>query len=353
MSTPMHRLILSALALFGALSCSEPDALAHPPSAHRPPPVDVPVAPHALPEVSVQVQTAHGAELPTYWQGQSLYVAGQVGQRYSIRLTNNTGERVEAVVTVDGRDVVSGEVGNFKTQRGYVMDPWGHVVIDGFRRSLDQVAAFRFSDPGQSYSARRGTPQHVGVIGVAVFKERRRARPRPRPAPIYAPDPQPTRPHVYTRPTPDPYPAARHGGGRSKSAAPQGAAAEDASMGEAEAAPSRRRAKRDSSVADYGSGSGARGSAGGRGRSYAPAPPRQNELGTRYGETRTSRVREVEFKRRNRRRPDTVLTVYYDSWDGLVARGVIDPLPTPYVAPQPFPRNDARFAPPPPGDYRR
>jgi hypothetical protein len=70
---------------------------------------------------------------------------------------NNSGERVEAVVTVDGRDVVSGELGNYKTQRGYVIEAYGSVVIEGFRQSLDQVAAFRFTDIGNSYSARRGS----------------------------------------------------------------------------------------------------------------------------------------------------------------------------------------------------
>jgi hypothetical protein len=107
----------------------------------------------------------------TYWHGGSLYAAGQNGERYNLRVQNNTGERVEAVVTVDGRDVVSGELGNYKRQRGYVIEAYGSVVIEGFRQSLDQVAAFRFTDIGNSYSARRGSGQHVGVIGVAVFKE--------------------------------------------------------------------------------------------------------------------------------------------------------------------------------------
>ena len=95
-----------------------------------------------------------------------------------------TGERVEAVVTVDGRDVVSGELGNYKRQRGYVIEAYGSVVIEGFRQSLDQVAAFRFTDIGNSYSARRGSGQHVGVIGVAVFKEYQPRRARPQPTPI-------------------------------------------------------------------------------------------------------------------------------------------------------------------------
>src|SRR6185503_4732286 len=80
------------------------------------------------------------------------------------------------------RDAVSGDLGDYANQRGYLIEPWGSLLVEGFRRSLDEVAAFRFSDKGQSYSARRGTPEHVGVIGVAVFSE----RPHP-PAPVWRP----------------------------------------------------------------------------------------------------------------------------------------------------------------------
>ena len=70
--------------------------------------------------------------------------------------------------------MISGQVGDYSKQRGYVIDAYDSVLIEGFRRSMNTVAAFRFTNPGDSYSSRRGTPQHVGVIGVAVFKERAR-----------------------------------------------------------------------------------------------------------------------------------------------------------------------------------
>src|SRR2546422_280885 len=79
--------------------------------------------------------------------------------------------RVEAVVSVDGRDVVSGNPGDYMRERGYIIPPHGSVVVDGFRQSLSRAAAFRFSRPGSSYSSRMGTPENVGVIGVAFFGE--------------------------------------------------------------------------------------------------------------------------------------------------------------------------------------
>ena len=59
---------------------------------------------------------------------------------------NRTHQRIEAVVTVDGRDVISGQVGDYTKQRGYVIDAYDSVLIEGFRRSMNTVAAFRFTN---------------------------------------------------------------------------------------------------------------------------------------------------------------------------------------------------------------
>ncbi len=99
------------------------------------------------------------------------FILGSSGQRYTILLENRTGASFEAVVTVDGLDVVSGQTGSF-ANRGYVIRPYGQVEIRGFRQSLDRVAAFRFGSVGDSYAADRGDARNVGVIGVALFAER-------------------------------------------------------------------------------------------------------------------------------------------------------------------------------------
>lgn len=273
-------------------------------------------------EVSLTVEGASGGALPTYYHGGSVYVAGQLGERYNLRVQNNTGERVEAVVTVDGRDVVSGQLGNYKTQRGYVIEAYGSVVIEGYRQSLDQVAAFRFTDVGNSYSGRWGTPQHTGVIGVAVFKEYHPRRQRQPPAPI------------ATRPYYDPYYGDYQGaGGRAEASEAPAPAPADASA--AKSAPSGGAYYRDEARRNY---------------------ERSPQLGTQYGESTYSAVREVTFERKHKRRPDVLMTVYYDSKDNLRARGVpVDPYyhsPPPPVDPRPWPEErHNQYAPPPPRRY--
>jgi hypothetical protein len=97
-------------------------------------------------------------------------VAGGPGARYSVRLVNTSGERVLAVVAIDGVNVISGETASV-AQRGYVLEPWQRTEITGWRKSDDEVAMFEFTALADSYAARTGRPLDVGVIGVAVFRE--------------------------------------------------------------------------------------------------------------------------------------------------------------------------------------
>jgi len=99
------------------------------------------------------------------------YVVGEPGHEYSVRIRNCSDRRVLAVVSVDGVNVVTGETAA-PDQSGYVIDPYGYVTIEGWRKDLDRTAAFYFSDPGDAYATRTGRPDDLGVIGVALFRER-------------------------------------------------------------------------------------------------------------------------------------------------------------------------------------
>src|SRR5262249_5233328 len=57
----------------------------------------------------VQVIRENGETLPTYAARDRFYVQGSAGERYTIRISNPTAHRVEAVVSVDGLDAIDGE----------------------------------------------------------------------------------------------------------------------------------------------------------------------------------------------------------------------------------------------------
>ena len=258
-----------------------------------------------------------GSSRTVYQHRGRYYVAGAQGQRYEIRVYNHTGRRVEAVVTVDGRDVIDGRPGTL-SKRGYLLEAGSSVTIDGFRTSSTQVAAFRFSPVAASYAARMGDAANVGVIGVALFPERVWRQP----VVVAPPPPSPVDPRYY---------APGYGGGGLGTAMQEDApaAAADAALGgqsEAKSSASFRR----------------------------PGPPERPGLGTAFGERRYSAVQEVSFERQDPERPAAVVQVRYNDWNGLVAAGVVPP-PRPRLSEQqrreqanPFPA-DGPFATPPPG----
>jgi hypothetical protein len=130
-----------------------------------------PASARHLVELSV-VDRDNGESLqPVAYRGDR-WVPGIPGHRYSVRLRNTTGERVLVVLSVDGVNAVSGQTAD-PSQGGYVLDPWESTEIDGWRKSLDEVAQFVFTDLADAYATRTGRPDNVGVIGIAVFREAR------------------------------------------------------------------------------------------------------------------------------------------------------------------------------------
>jgi hypothetical protein len=118
------------------------------------------------------VDREHGTELPEYRARGETWIAGAPGHRYAVRLRNDSSERVLVVLSVDGVNAVSGETAA-AAQTGYVLDPWETADIAGWRKSLDDIAGFVFTDLPDAYATRTGRPDNVGVIGIAVFRERR------------------------------------------------------------------------------------------------------------------------------------------------------------------------------------
>lgn len=227
------------------------------------------------------------------------WVAGRPGRRYAIELRNTSGGRVLAVTSVDGVNVLSGETAGWE-QAGYVLGAGESYQVTGWRKSNAEVAAFTFTDSPSAYAERTGRPANVGVIGVALFRER-------------VPEPV----HSYR-------------GGE-----------EPAMPG----APSAARPREDlASSLDSVSGGASAGSPANGTRNQAAA-----KLGTGHGAREGSQVAETQFVRAQSA-PNEVIRIRYDSLDNLIAMGVIR-RPRPLVpAVNPFPDSRARqFVPDPPG----
>jgi hypothetical protein len=148
---------------------------------------------------SASAHTGGSYEAPGYLVGVSVEVAGQPaplypapdgsgryylearkGCRYVVRLSNRTGERIGVVLTVDGLNAISGGRDRGGRGRMYVLDPWRHATIQGWRTSLQDVRRFIFVDEEASYAARSNKANaRMGWIEVSVYREKRRWHPHP------------------------------------------------------------------------------------------------------------------------------------------------------------------------------
>jgi hypothetical protein len=250
--------------------------------------------------VDLQVLDVDRGELlsPVGHRGRD-YIAGEPGHRFSVALHNRSGERVLAVLSVDGVNAISGQTAG-ASQAGYVLEPWQRVEIRGWRKNYSDIAEFYFTDLPDSYAARTGRPDNVGVIGVAAFRERR-------PPPV-----------AYTPPVAIPAPSSPY--------PPYAARERDQA---AAAGAERRQAKAVGSAA-------ADASAGNYARAESAAPPVvTQQLGTGHGARRYDPVGQTAFERESSR-PNQRIALFYDSWEALAARGIFGPRRYP-AQPEPFP----------------
>jgi hypothetical protein len=121
--------------------------------------------------VIVQIVSA-GKSITQHASGGQNYFEAPESGNYIIRIRNNGYERKEVVVSVDGLSVMDGDEAAFET-RGYILSAYSSIDIKGWRRTSDDVAAFKFAKIEDSYSTKAGKgTSNVGVIGVAVFNEK-------------------------------------------------------------------------------------------------------------------------------------------------------------------------------------
>jgi hypothetical protein len=247
----------------------------------------------SLARITIIDRTAN-RELPVHWKDGRAYVAGQPGNEYQVRVRNVAGEDLLAVVSVDGVNAVTGQSAS-ATQSGYVLGSYASMDVSGWRKSMQRTAAFYFTPLPDSYAARTGRPDDVGVIGVALFKRK------------------PAEPVAIEPYRPMPFARQESANGAPSPAAP------------ATAAPAERADSRDFAAKRLQS---------------------ESSLGTGHGRVETNPTRWTEFER-STPHPVETISIYYDSMPNLVAQGVIRAAPRPRD-PNPFPG----FVPDPVSSYR-
>lgn len=244
--------------------------------------VSAPALARPLVDLAVIDRDTGRALLPIPHRGEH-WIAGDPGHRYAVRLSNGSGERVLVVLSVDGINAVTGATAD-PSQTGYVLGPWQSTGIAGWRKSHDDIAQFVFTALPDSYAARTRRPDHVGVIGIAVFQEARAVQ----------------------------WP-------RSAYAAPAERSRSDGPPASPSSMPGRARNEASSERAAASAGTGAATDSA----THAHQQPAQR-IGTGHGAREWSPVSQTGFVRATRQ-PAQISQLRYDARATLVARGILPP----------------------------
>jgi hypothetical protein len=275
------------------------------------------------------VDRTTGSTLPIYEHQGEYWVVGSAGSKYAISMQKRSEPqpwrermraqgRVLAVTSVDGINVISGQSAAY-VQTGYVLSGFGAYEINGWRKSLQEVAAFTFAAPGESYASKTGRAANIGVIGVALFVE------QAEPVPMRRPELEKS---------------------ETMKEREQSSAAPSATTPQSAASGALAESKKDADLQSANKASADQSSAELSARARSTLAP---GLGTQHGQREVSVTHNVAFQRASNS-PDEVIMIRYDSLENMVRRGVLayaQPVPVAVPTAMAFPRS-AGYVPDPP-----
>ena len=120
-----------------------------------------------------------GSAFEHYRAGGKIFVMGDHGSSYSLRLKNLTEHRLEVVISIDGLDILDGRPASVR-KSGYVVAAKSTVTISGMKTG-GKLRSLKFGTVADSRAATAfgaAGARNVGVIGMAVYEEDEAARRR-------------------------------------------------------------------------------------------------------------------------------------------------------------------------------
>jgi hypothetical protein len=131
------------------------------------------ISPRATYQVRILSSQAFGGVAQPLYQGHDgrTWVAGVPGQAYVLEIQNLVSKRIEVINTVDGRNTMEDEPGDWERNRGLVFRRGETGRFTGWRVNDLEARDFVFGTPEQSVAGQAGEPRNIGVIGFAAYRE--------------------------------------------------------------------------------------------------------------------------------------------------------------------------------------
>jgi len=116
----------------------------------------------------------NGRSLAEYYARGRTYVEALRGAEYELRLRNPSPDRVAVALSVDGLNTIDARHTSAWNASKWVIEPYQTITISGWQMSSERARHFYFTNERDSYGAKLGQTENLGVISAVFFRERRR-----------------------------------------------------------------------------------------------------------------------------------------------------------------------------------
>ncbi len=114
----------------------------------------------------------NGRKVKEYRHDGLTFIEAKNGTEFAVEVKNHLSNRVLAIVSIDGLDVIDGKQATEKS-RGYIVNGNNADTFKGWRKSDTEVGAFRFVTSDKSYATEiKGERSSNGVIAIKLLAEK-------------------------------------------------------------------------------------------------------------------------------------------------------------------------------------
>lgn len=101
------------------------------------------------------------------------YIEALQNAEYELRIHNPTASRVAVAVSVDGMNTIDARHTSAWDAHKWVIEPYGTIDVRGWQMSSENARRFYFTTERDSYGAKIGQAENLGLISAVFFRERK------------------------------------------------------------------------------------------------------------------------------------------------------------------------------------
>ena len=101
------------------------------------------------------------------------YIEALENAEYEVRIYNQLGVRVAVALSVDGLNTIDARHTSAWEAHKWVIEPYGNITVKGWQMNSNNARRFYFTTERNSYGAKIGQTDNLGVISAVFFRERK------------------------------------------------------------------------------------------------------------------------------------------------------------------------------------